>query len=65
MNKSLYHRNKSPLHKPVRNYVKSYLNHVIHNEELLYDFYFPSHSDNTYNWLDCKPYKPKVFHSKY
>ena len=53
MNKSLYHRNKSPLHKPVRNYVKSYLNHVIHNEELLENFCFPSYSDNTYNWLDC------------
>ncbi len=34
------HRNKSPLHKPVRNYVNSYLNHIIHNEELLYDFSF-------------------------
>jgi hypothetical protein len=53
---------KSSLHKPVRNYVNSYLNHIIHNKDLLDDFCFPSHSTDTYNWLDCKPYKPKVYY---
>ncbi len=62
MDKSSLHRNKSSLHKPVRNYVNSYLNHIIHNKYLLDDFCFPSHSTDTYNWLDCKPYKPKVYY---
>jgi hypothetical protein len=55
------HHSKASLHKPVRNYVKSYINHIIHNKELLEEYYFPRHSSDTYTWWDCKPYKPKVF----
>ena len=51
------HRNKTQLHKPLRNYVNSYINHNKHDLE---DFIFPSLSPNTYNWWDCKPLKPKV-----
>lgn len=54
------HRNKGPLHKPLRNYVSSYFKHIHQDEELLDEFYFPSHSNNTYNWWDCSPWKPKV-----
>ncbi len=54
------HRNKSSLHKPVRNYVHSFINHNIHNKQILEDFIFPSKSSNTYTWWDCKPLKPKV-----
>ena len=59
LNKQKYsdHRNKTPLHKPLRNYVNSYINH---NNHYLEDFIFPSLSPNTYNWWDCKPLKPKV-----
>lgn len=53
------HRNKNSLHKPVRNYVKSDLNHIKRND--VNDFMFPSTSSNTYTWWDCKPLKPKVF----
>ena len=54
------HRNKASLHKPVRNYVNSYINHIAHNKEKLEDFIFPSKSQNTYTWWDCKPSKPTV-----
>jgi hypothetical protein len=54
------HRNKVSLHKPVRNYVNSYINHNINNKQNLEDFIFPSKSPNTYTWWDCKPLKPKV-----
>ena len=59
--KSSNHRNKDSLHKPVRNYVNSYLNHISNNKQLLDDFCFPLHSSDTYTYWDCKPYKPKVF----
>ena len=51
-------RNKTPLHKPVRNYVKSYINHNKYNLE---NFIFPLLSPNTYTWWDGTPWKPKVF----
>ena len=59
LNKQKYsdHRNKTQLHKPLRNYVNSYINHNKHDLE---DFICPSLSPNTYNWWDCKPLKPKV-----
>ena len=53
-------RNKTPLHKPVRNYVKSYINHNKYNLENLENFIFPLTSQNTYTWWDCKPSKPKI-----
>ena len=56
-----HHRNKEPLHKPVRNYVNSYLIYISNNKELLDDFCFPLYSSDTYTFWDCKPYKPKVF----
>lgn len=58
-----YHdiRNKTPLHKPVRNYVKSYINHNKYNLENLENFIFPLKSPNTYTWWDGLPWKPKVF----
>ena len=48
LNKQKYsdHRNKTQLHKPLRNYVNSYINHNKHDLE---DFFFPSISPNTYN----------------
>ena len=52
------HRGTSSLHKPVRNYVNSYINHIINNKPVLEDFIFPSSSSNTYTWWDCKPLKP-------
>ena len=54
-------RNKVPLHKPVRNYVKSYINHNKYNLENLENFIFPLKSPNTYTWWDGTPWKPKVF----
>jgi hypothetical protein len=54
------HRNKASLHKPLRMYVNSYINHNINNKQKLEDFIFPSKSPNTYIWWDCKPFKPKV-----
>lgn len=54
------HRNKASLHKPVRNYVNSYINHNINNKQNLEEFILPSSSPNTYTWWDCKPCKPKV-----
>jgi len=53
-------RNKVPLHKPIRNYVKSYINHNKYNLENLENFIFPLLTPNTYTWWDCKPSKPKV-----
>ena len=54
------HHNKCSLHKPLRNYVTSYINHNLHDEEVLEEFYIPSHSPNTYNYWDCNPWKAKV-----
>ena len=56
-----YHRNKDSSQKPVRNYVKSHINHIMNHKEQLDNFIFPSKASYTYNWWDCKPYKPKVF----
>jgi hypothetical protein len=55
------HRSKASHQKPVRNYVKSFLNHNKYNEEIIEEFIFPLKSSNTYTWWDVKPYKPKVF----
>lgn len=55
------HRNHSSLHKPVRNFVSSYINNNKNNREKLENFSFPFKSSNTYTWWDCKPYKPKVY----
>ena len=55
------HRNKEPKHRVVRHYVKSHINHIFNNKELLNNFIFPSISSNSYTWSDCKPYKPKVY----
>jgi len=54
------HRNQASLHKPVRNYVKSFINHIKYNEEMIEEFIFPLKSSNTYTWWDVNPYKPKV-----
>ena len=54
-------RNKAPLHKPARNYVKSYINHNKYNLENLEYFSFPLISRNTYTWWDGIAWKPKVF----
>ena len=55
------HRNRCSLHKTVRTYVSSYINHVKYNYEQLEEFYFPQHSMNTYNFWNCDPWKPKVY----
>jgi len=54
------HRNTLSLHKPVRNYIKSYINHNINNKSILEDFIIPSRPENTYTMWNCKPLKPKV-----
>lgn len=55
------HRSKTSLHKSVRNYVNSYINHIIRNNESLYEFDFPANPSNTYTWWDCNSYKSKVY----
>ena len=55
------HRNQASLHKPVRNYVKSFINHFINQQEMIEEFIFPLNSSYTYTWWDVNPYKPKVF----
>lgn len=55
------HRNKEPKHRVVRHYVKSHINHIIHNKDFLDEFTFPIISSDSYTWWDCKPMKPKVF----
>jgi len=55
------HHNKAPLHKSVRNYVNSYINHIFYDKEKLEDFIFPSIIQNTNTWWDCNPPKPKAF----
>jgi len=52
------HHSKASLNKPVRNYIKSNINHNFNNIE---NFIIPSKILNTYNWWDCKPPKSKVF----
>jgi hypothetical protein len=49
------------LHKPVRNYVKSYFNKYKKNKIILENFIYPNNIPKTYNWWDCKPFKPKCF----
>lgn len=55
------HKNQMSLHKPVRNYVKSYLNKYKKNKIILENFIYPSKINKTSNWWDCKPFKPKCF----
>ena len=55
------HRSHASRQKPLRNYVKSFLNHNKYNEEIIEEFIFPLKSSNTYTWWDVNPYKPKVF----
>jgi hypothetical protein len=55
------HHSKASLNKPLRNYIKSYINHSYNNIENLENFILPSKRLNTNNWWDCKPLKPKVF----
>ena len=55
------HKNKMSLHKPVRNYVKSYFNKYKKNKFILENFIYPNNIPKTYNWWDCKPLKPKCF----
>lgn len=52
------HHSKAPLNKPIRNYIKSSINHNFNNIE---NFILPSKRLNTNNWWDCKPLKSKVF----
>lgn len=40
------HRNKFLLHKPVRNYVNSHINHIIQNKNLLNEFNYLLHSSD-------------------
>ncbi len=63
-NKQKYsnHRNKKTgLHKPIRNYVNSYINQNIYNKQKLEDFIFPSKLQNTYTFWDDNPPKPKCY----
>jgi hypothetical protein len=55
------HHSKASLNKPVRNYIKSYINHNFNNIENLENFILPLKMVNTNNWWDCEPPKPKVF----
>lgn len=56
----LAHRSHSSMQKPVRNFVRSYINHFKNNLYILEDFIYPSTSSTTYNWWDVTPRNPKV-----
>ena len=47
------HRSHASLNKPVRNYVKSFLNHIKYNEEMTEEFIFPLKSSNTLYLVGC------------
>jgi hypothetical protein len=55
------HRNRASVHKTKRTYVKSHLNHINNDKNLLEEFIFPVMITNTYTWWDCSPCKPKVY----
>ncbi len=56
-------KNKS--NNPSRVYIKSYINHVKNNIELLEDLVYPSKLTNTYTISDCRHYKTKVYKIHY
>ena len=53
------HKNSCPLHKAVRTYVNSYINHHIDNRDILDNFYYPKTIENTITYWDSRPYKGK------
>lgn len=54
-------RNICSLQKPVRTYVKSYVNKYITNIDMMENLIYPSRSNNTYTWYDGTIMKPKVY----
>lgn len=56
-------KNKS--NNPSRVYIKSYINHVKNNIDLLEDLVYPSKLTNTYTFSDCRHYKAKVYKIHY
>ncbi len=50
---------------PSRVYIKSYINHVKNNIELLEDLVYPSKLTNTYTTSECRHYKTKVYKIHY
>ena len=56
-------KNKS--YNPSRVYIKSYINHVKNNIDLLEDLVYPSKLTNTYTFSDCRHYKAKVYKIHY
>ena len=55
------HRNNISIHKLVRTYVKSYMNHYKYDEEIMDEFIYPKKYAKTYTWWDVTPGKPIVF----
>ena len=56
-----YIHSKCPLQKPVRTYVKSYLNKYIKDRDIIENFIYPLKLNNTYTWYDGIIFKPKVY----
>ena len=48
------------VHKQMRIYVKSYLNSILKDRDMLDDFYFPVKSVPMVTHWDCKPGKPSI-----
>ncbi len=55
------HRNKCSLHKPLRQFMSSYINHNINDRDMLEDIYISRIDTSTYTWWDCRPWKPKAY----
>ena len=56
-----FHRNKCSLHKPLKQYIVSYINHNFNDLYMLENLSVPLIDTNTYTWWDCDPYKPKAY----
>ena len=58
------HKNKCPAHRPIRHYVKSYINANKHDLTCLEDITFPMSYKKTENWWDVYSSRPSVFKLK-
>lgn len=60
-----FNRSFASLHKPVRNYIGSYLRQTKYDEYLLDEFEFPSKINKIRTCWDCRAEKPKVIKNIY
>lgn len=61
-----YHsrKNQCPAHRPIRHYVKSYINANKYDRTCLEEITFPSSYNKTENWYDVSAPRPSVFKFK-